>query len=88
MILGWFTEIPCTRGRDGTRIRESGLAAHTSRSEWGSGSAGTGALDGAGITGDSTGVADTECMAAAGTTLAATRFTTGTVITEEEASGA
>jgi len=33
-------------------------------------------------------VADTGCTAAAGTTLAATHFTTGTATTEEAAKGA
>src|ERR1019366_980189 len=73
---GRFTDIPSWRGRDGTRIRESGLAARTSISEWASESVGSEALAGAGVIGDSIGVADTQCMAAAGTTPGAERFIT------------
>ena len=58
MIRGWFTEIPSWRGRDGTRIPESGLAARTSRLEWASESASSAVLDGAGVTGDSIGMTD------------------------------
>ena len=76
------------RGGDGTRIPESGLGAHISISDSASGLAGTAVMAGAGITGDSTGTADMECTAAAGTTLAAIRFTTGTATTEEAAKGA
>ena len=75
-------------GVGGIRIPESGLAALTSRSEWGSALAGTAVMAGAGITGDSTGAADMECTAAAGTTPAAARFTTVTATTEEAARGA
>ena len=48
-------------------------------------SAGLAVMDGAGITGDSIGVADTQCTAAAGTTPAATRFITEAISTEQEA---
>ena len=49
---------PIWRGRDGTRIPESGLAARTSRSDSASESASSAVLDGAGVIGDSIGVAD------------------------------
>jgi hypothetical protein len=75
-------------GGDGTRIRESGLAVRISISDSASGLAGTAVMAGAGITGGSTGAADMECTAAAGTTLAAIRFITGTATTEEGAKGA
>ena len=88
MIRGWFTEIPSWRGRDGTRIPESGLAARTSRSESASESAGSEVLDGAGVIGDSIGITDTQCITTAGTTPGAARFITGTISTEEEAGAA
>ena len=88
MIRGWFTEIPSWRGRDGTRIPEFGLAARTCRSGWALESASSEALDGAGITGDSIGVADSQLLAAAGTTPGATRFITGTASTEAGARAA
>ena len=82
MIRGWFMEVPSWRGRDGTRIPESGLAAHTSRSESASESASSEVLDGAGTTGDSIGAAVTQLLAAAGTTRGATLFITGAPTTE------
>jgi len=82
-IPGWFTDIPLWPGRDGIHIPESGLAGRTFRSELVSESAGTAALDGAGVGGDSTGVADIHFMAAAGTTPTATPFTTGAISTGE-----
>jgi hypothetical protein len=84
MIRGWFTEASYRHGRDSTRIPEFGLAARTSRSE----SAGSEVLDGAGAIGDSIGVAITQLLAAAGTTPGATRFITGTPITEAGACAA
>ena len=74
MIRGWFTEIPSWRGRDGTRIPESGLAARTSRSESASESASSAVLDGAGVIGDSIGITDTQCITTAGTTPGADTF--------------
>ena len=88
MIRGWFTEIPSWRGRDGTRIPESGLAARTSRSESASESASSAVLDGAGLIGDSIGITDTQCITTAGTTPGAARFITGAISTEEEARAA
>ena len=83
-IRGRFTEIPSWRGRDGIRIPEFGLAAHTSSSEAASESAGSAVLDGAGGIGDSIGVADTQCTTMAGTTPGAERFITGAVSTGQE----
>src|SRR5271169_6887516 len=88
IIRGWFTDIPSWRGPGGTRIPESGLAAPTSRSESPSESVGSEDLDGAGAIGDSIGVADTQSMAAAGTTPGAGHFITGTPSTEVEACAA
>ena len=88
MIRGWFTEIPSWRGRDGTRIPESGLAARTSRSESASESAGSEVLDGAGVIGDSIGITATQCITTAGTTPGAERFITEAVSTEVEAHAA
>ena len=87
MIRGWFTEIPSWRGRDGTRIPESGLAARTSRSESASESACSAVLDGAGVIGDSIGMTGTQFITTTGTTPGAARFTTGTISTEAAASG-
>ena len=56
MIHGSSMEVRSRRGRDGMRIPGSGLAAHISPSEWASGSASSEGLDGAGRTGDSTGI--------------------------------
>jgi hypothetical protein len=84
MILGWFTEIPCTRGRDGTRIRESGSEGHIFRSDSASGLASSAVSVGAGDIGDITGVAATRCMAAADTSPGAIRFTTGAITTVGE----
>src|SRR5271157_4163289 len=80
---GWFTDIPSWLGRDGIRIPESGLAVRISISESASESAGTAALAGAGAIGDSIGITDTRCMAAAGITRTAERFITGATTTEE-----
>lgn len=85
MIRGWLTVIPSWRGRDGIRIPEFGSAVRTCRGGAGSESAGSVAMVGVGITGDSIGEADTRCTAAAGTTPAATRFTTGAISTGQEA---
>ena len=87
MIRGWFTEVPSWLGRDGTRTPEYGLAARTFRSDPASESASSEVLDGAGLIGDSIGVADTQLLAAAGTTHEVTRSITGTPI-EPEARGA
>jgi hypothetical protein len=88
MIHGWFTEIPSWPGRGGIRIPESGLAGRTCRGAAASESAGSAVMDGAGGIGDSIGVADTRCTAAADTTPAATHSITGAATTEEAASGA
>src|ERR1700722_8051724 len=88
MIRGWFTDIPWWRGRDGTRIPESGLAAHTCRAESVSESVGTAALDGDGAIGDSIGIIITQSSTTTGTTLAVPRFTTETTITGVAASAA
>jgi len=83
--LGWLMEIPSWRGRDGIRIPESGSAVRTCRGAAASESAGSVAMDGVGIIGDSIGAADTRCTAAAGTTPAATRFITAAISTGPEA---
>ena len=57
--------IPSWRGRDGTRIPEFGMAARTCRLGWGLESASSEVLDGAGIIGDSIGVAGSQLMAVA-----------------------
>ena len=88
MIRGWFTDIPYSRGRGGTHIPESGMTAHTSHLESASGLASSGVSDGAGPTGDSIGITDTQFITTTGTTPEAPRFTTGTITTEEEASAA
>lgn len=64
------------------------MAAPTSLSEWASEWASMEVMDGAGIIGDSIGVADTQLLAAAGTTPGATRFITGTPTTEAGAQAA
>ncbi len=83
--LGWRMEIRLWRGLDGIRIPESGSAVRTCRGVAASESAGSEVMDGAGITGDSIGAADTRCTAAAGTTLGATRFITAAISTGQEA---
>ena len=62
------------------------MAAHTSRSEPASESASSEVMDGAGATGDMIGTIDIQFMIAKGTTRTATRFTTGAITIEEEAS--
>ena len=71
---------PIRRGRDGTHIREFGLAARTCRLGWVLESVSSEVLDGAGITGDAIGVAVSQLLAAAGITRGATRFITGTLL--------
>jgi hypothetical protein len=88
MTRGRFTDIPSWRGRDGTRIPESGLAGRTSILEWASESVGSEVLDGAGAIGDSIGVADTQCTTMAGTTPGAERFITGAISPAAEARAA
>src|ERR1700690_1368108 len=83
IIHGWFTEARSWRGRDGIRILEFGMAVHTSRSDSDSESAGSAVLDGAGLPGDLSGVADTRFITTTGITPAATRFITGAVSTGE-----
>src|ERR1019366_7641120 len=85
---GWFTESLSWRGRGGTRIPESGMAARTSHSESASESASSEVLDGAGLIGDSIGITDTQCITTTGTTPGAGRFTTGATSTEVEARAA
>ena len=88
MIRGWLMEIRSWRGRDGIRILEFGSAVRTCRGVAASESAGSEVMDGAGTTGDSIGGADTQCTAAAGTTLGATRSITGAISTGQEARAA
>ena len=88
MIRGWFTVIPWSRGRGGTRTRESGLAVRTSPLESASISVSWGLLAGAGVSGDSTGVAAILSTTTTGITRGATRFTTAIIITVAEASAA
>ncbi len=76
-IRGWFTDIPSWRGRDGIRIRESGLAGLIFRSELALESDGGAGLDGDGAIGDSTGITITRGSTAEGTTPGAGRFITG-----------
>src|SRR5208282_2631009 len=85
---GGFTDIPSRRGRDGIRTREFGLAARTSISGSASESVISEVLAGAGVIGDSIGVADTQCLAAAATTRGAERFITGAISTAEQARAA
>jgi hypothetical protein len=51
-------------------------------------SASSAVLDGDGVIGASTGMADTQCITAAGTSLAAERFTTGAISTAAESRAA
>jgi hypothetical protein len=88
MIPGWFMEVPSWRGRDGTRIREFGMTAHTFRSELDSESDSSEDMDGAGVIGDLIGTTDTRFMTTTGITREAARFTTETTITGAEASAA
>src|ERR1035438_5624157 len=88
MIRGWFTARPSWRGRGGTHIPESGLAARTSRSEWDSESASTVAMDGAGLIGDSIGTTTLCFITTIPTTPRARRFISRTVTTEVEARAA
>ena len=78
MIRSPIMEIPSTRGQDGTPIPVFGMAARTCPLGWVLESATSEVLDGAGITGDSIGMADSQLLAAAGTTPEATRFIIGT----------
>lgn len=82
---GWLMESLSTHGPGGIHIPEFGLAARSCRGVEASASAGSEVIDGAGTTGDSTGVADMQCTAAAGTTLGATRFITAAISTGQEA---
>ena len=82
MIRGWFTAIPWSPGRGGTRIPESGLADHISHLDLASESVGSADLDGDGVIGDSTGITTTRFITTAGTTPRAERFITGTPSTE------
>jgi len=88
IIRGWFTDIPWWRGRDGIRIRESGLAGLISRSESALGSDGGAASDGAGDIGDSTGITTMRGLTAGGTTPAAGRFITGELLRVADLHGA
>src|SRR5271166_3298145 len=87
-IRGWFTDIQSWRGRDGTHILESGLAAPISRSELASESVGGGASDGDGVIGGSTGITITQFTTMAGITPGAGPFTIVAVSPEGQASGA
>ena len=83
--LGCLMEIRSWRGQDGIRIPEFGSGVRICRGVAASESDGSEVMDGAGTTGDSIGVADTRCTAAAGTTLGATRFITAAISTGQEA---
>jgi len=80
--------IPSWLGRDGIRIRESGLGDLIFHLESASESGGSAALDGDGVIGDSTGITGTRFMAAADISREVERSITGTATTEAEASGA
>jgi hypothetical protein len=67
-IRGWFTAARFILGRDGIPTPGFGLAARTFRSDSASESDGSAVLDGAGVTGDSIGMADTRFTVGAGTT--------------------
>ena len=83
IIRGSFTEVPSVRGRDGIRIRESGMAAPTFPSGSVSESASSAATAGAGVAGASIGTTTTRFITTTGTTQPAERFTTGTLTTGE-----
>src|SRR5271170_5843177 len=78
-IRGWFTDIPSWLGRDGIHIPESGLAARICHLDSALESAGMAVSVGAGVIGDSIGVADTQSTIMAGITPGAELFTTGTI---------
>jgi hypothetical protein len=80
--------IPSWLGRDGIRIPESGLADRIFHSDSASESAGSAALDGAGVIGASTGMVGTHFMVAADIIRAAERSITGTATTGAEARAA
>src|SRR5208283_4379439 len=83
-IRGWFMEVRSWRGRDGTRIPESGLAAHTFRLASASESDGSEVLVGVGDIGDSIGITITPFLTMPGTIPGAGHFITGTLSTEAE----
>lgn len=85
---GRFMDIRSRRGLFGTRIPESGSAARISPSASASESAGTEALDGAGVAGDSIGITAIHFMAAAGITPVAGRSITGALTIGEGVSAA
>ena len=85
MTRGWFTEDQFIRGPDGTRTLASGLAGHTSRLDSDLELAGSAVMDGAGRTGDSTGMADIQSMGATDTTPGVERSTTETISTVQDA---
>jgi hypothetical protein len=87
MILGWCTGTQWWHGQGGIRIRESGTAAHLFSGAQGLESATSGAMDGAGATGDTIGAIITRFTTTTGTTRAAPLFTTE-VITIAVAAGA
>src|ERR1700675_2251704 len=82
MTRGWFTAVRSWRGRVGTRIPEFGMRVRTFPLESGSESVSTGAMDGAGIIGDRTGIIIGLLMTTIATTPEAARFTTETITTE------
>ena len=67
-IRGWFTGARFILGRDGIPTPGFGLADRTFRSDSASELDGLAVLDGAGVTGDSIGMADTRFTVGAGTT--------------------
>src|ERR1700733_4665852 len=77
MIPGWFTAIPSWPGRDGIRTLESGSAALICRSVSASESAGLAGSDGAGDTGDLTGIITTRSSITAAISHIAGRSITG-----------
>lgn len=88
MIRGWFTGPPYCGGRDGARTLGSSMTARTYRLESASASVSSVGLDGAGPTGDSTGITDTLFLITTGINPEAARFTTGAITFEEEARAA
>jgi len=81
IIRGWFTADPSWHGRDGTRILEFGLAAPISRSGSVSESVGSEVMDGAGVIGDSIGMAGTQFITTTATIPGATPSITGATTT-------
>lgn len=88
MILGWSTGIPSRRGQGGTPIPEFGMEVLTFHLESALELVSLAVLDGVGLIGDSIGTTGTQFLTTIGTTRGAPHFTTGIIITEEEAHAA